>query len=57
MEYMRSLFGAFCPDDGEVEARCLLALSLFIGTRFIAADHGARSRAEVVELALKRLLA
>jgi AcrR family transcriptional regulator len=57
MEYMRSLFGAFCPDDGEVEARCLLALSLFIGTRFIAADHGARSRAQVVELALKRLLA
>ena len=57
MEYMRSLFGAFCPDDGEVEARCLLALSLFIGTRFVAADHGARTRAEVVELALKRLLA
>ena len=57
MEYMRSLFAAFCPDDGEVEARCLLALSLFIGTRFIAADHGPRTRAEVVELALKRLLA
>jgi AcrR family transcriptional regulator len=57
MEYMRSLFAAFCPDGGEVEARCLLALSLFIGTRFIAADHGARTRAEVVELALKRLLA
>src|ERR1700716_892451 len=56
MEYMRSLFAAFCPDDGEVEARCLLALSLFIGTRFIAADHPGRSRADVVELALKRLL-
>jgi AcrR family transcriptional regulator len=56
MEYMRSLFAAFCPDDGEVEARCLLALSLFIGTRFIAADHGGRSRADVVELALQRLL-
>jgi AcrR family transcriptional regulator len=57
MEYMRSLFGAFCPDEEEVEVRCLLALSLFIGTRFIATDHGPRSRADVVELALKRLLA
>src|SRR6059058_5031212 len=30
MEYMRSLFGEFCPDEDEVELRCLLALSLFI---------------------------
>jgi len=57
MEYMRSLFAAFCPDEGEVEARCMLALSLFIGTRFVAADHGGRSRADVVELALQRLVA
>ncbi len=28
MEYMRSLFGAFCPDQDEVEARCTLAFSL-----------------------------
>jgi hypothetical protein len=55
MEYMRSLFGAFCPDEDEVEVRCLLALSLFIGSPFIAADHGARSRAEVLKLALTRL--
>ena len=32
MDYMRSLFGAFCPDEDEVEARCLLAFSLFIGS-------------------------
>jgi AcrR family transcriptional regulator len=57
MEYMRSLFGAFCADEGEVEARCMIVLSVLIGTRFIAADHGARSRAAVVELALERLLA
>jgi len=57
MEYMRSLFGTFCPDEGEVEARCLLVLSVFIASRFIAADHGARSRADVVKLALARLLA
>jgi AcrR family transcriptional regulator len=57
MEYMRSLFGAFCPDEDEVEVRCMLVMSLFIGNRFIAADHGPRSRAEVLELALRRLLA
>ena len=57
MEYMRSLFGAFCPDEDEVEVRCLLALSLFIGSPFIAADHGARTRADVRDLALSRLLA
>jgi AcrR family transcriptional regulator len=57
MDYMRSLFGAFCPDADEVEVRCLLAFSLFIGSHFIAADHGARGRAEVLALALRRLLA
>jgi AcrR family transcriptional regulator len=55
MEYLRSLFRAFCGDDDEVEARCLLFYSLWIGSHFIAADHGARSRAEVVKLALARL--
>src|SRR4051812_14593791 len=29
MDYLRSLFGAFCPDD-EVEARCLVFYSLWI---------------------------
>ena len=55
MEYMRSLFGDFCPDEDEVEARCMLALSLWIGNHFIAADHGGRSRAEVLELAMREL--
>jgi len=55
MDYMRSLYGAFCRDEDEVEARCMVAFSLWIGNNFIAADHGARSRAEVVALALKRL--
>ena len=32
-------------------------MSLFVGNHFVAADHGARSRADVVELALARLLA
>jgi AcrR family transcriptional regulator len=55
MEYMRSLFGAFCPDKDEVEARCMVFYSLWIGSHFIAADHGARSRADVLKLALTRL--
>jgi AcrR family transcriptional regulator len=54
MDYMRSLFGAFCP-DADVEARCIVAFSLFIGNHFIAADHGARSRADVLEQALRQL--
>src|SRR5215216_2997844 len=55
MDYMRSLFGCFCPDEDEVEARCMLAFSVWIGNHFIAADHGARTRAEVLELTLRRL--
>jgi AcrR family transcriptional regulator len=57
MEYLRSLFGAICPDEDEVEVRCMVAFSLWIGNHFIAADHGARSRAGVLELALRRLAA
>ncbi|MDX6702222.1 MAG: hypothetical protein QOF26_2448, partial [Baekduia sp.] len=57
MAYLRSLFGDFCPNDDDVEARSMLAFSLLIGNHFMAADHGARSRADVLELAVKRLLA
>jgi len=35
-------------------AACFV-FSLWIGSHFIAADHGARSRADVLELALRRL--
>ena len=55
MDYMRSLFGAFCRDQDDVEARCLLAFSLWIGNHFIAADHGSRSRNDVVGQAVRRL--
>jgi AcrR family transcriptional regulator len=57
MQYMRSLFGSFCADADDVEARCMLALSLFVGTRFIAAEHEQRTRAEVLAHALRLLLA
>ena len=56
MEYMRSLFGAFCPDEDEVEARCVLAFSLWIGNHFMAAQHGDRTRSQVLQLALDQLL-
>jgi AcrR family transcriptional regulator len=55
MEYMRSLFGAFCPDQDDVEVRCMLAFSLWIGNHFIAADHGPRTRADVLKLARRQL--
>ena len=57
MEYLRKLFRDFCPDEDEVEVRCLLAFSVFVGNHFIAADHGTHSRAEVVQLTLEHLLA
>jgi|SRR5215211_3676485 len=57
MQYLRSLISAFCPDADDVEARCMLAFSLAIGNHFIAADHGDRSRAGVLDLAVSRLLA
>jgi hypothetical protein len=55
VEYLRGLFGAWCPDEADVEARCLLALSLWIGNHFIAADHRARSRTEVLARAARLL--
>jgi AcrR family transcriptional regulator len=55
MDYLRSLFGAFCPDGDDVEARSMLAFSLLIGNHFIAADHGGRSRADVLDLAMRQL--
>jgi len=55
MDYMRSLFGEFCRDDDEVEARSMLAFSVFIGNHFVAADHGGRSRGDVLRLITKRL--
>jgi len=57
MNYLRLLFGAICPGEDEVEARSMLAFSLVIGHQFLAADHGARSHADVLELAARWLLA
>lgn len=55
MDYLRSLFAAVGLDEDDVEARCLIAFSLWIANHFIAADHGPRSRDDVLELAMRRL--
>lgn len=55
MSYMRSLFGEFCDDEEEVEARCLLAFSLFIGAPLIRSGHDGRDRARVLDAALRSL--
>jgi len=56
MDYLRSLFGAFIPDQDDVEARCMLVMSLHVGNHFIVADHGARSREDIMALTLSWLL-
>jgi AcrR family transcriptional regulator len=55
MDYMRSLFGAFCSDE-EAEMRSLVAFSLYTGPLLIATDQDERRRAELVKLAQERLL-
>ena len=57
MDYLRLMFGAICANQDEVEARSMLAFSLAIGQHYIAADHGARSHADVLDLAARWLLA
>ena len=56
MEYLRSLFGQFCADEDDAEARSMLAFSLFVGSYFIAAEHPGRTRHEVLQLAFDRLV-
>jgi AcrR family transcriptional regulator len=57
MAYLRTLLGAVCADDEDLEARCLIAFSVAIADQLIAADHGTRSRAEVREAIRRRLFA
>jgi len=54
--YIRSLFGQFCADENDIEVRSMLAYTLVIGSYFIAAQHGDKTRAQVLQLAIDRLL-
>jgi AcrR family transcriptional regulator len=56
MAFLRSLFGEFCADEDDAEARSMLAYSLLIGSYFIAAQHAGRSRSQMLQLAVDRLL-
>ena len=56
MALLREMIGTFCPDPDEVEARSLLAFCVAIGEHFLAADHGDRTRAEVLTRAADLLL-
>jgi AcrR family transcriptional regulator len=56
MALLREMIGTFCADADEVEARSLLAFCVAIGEHFLAADHGDRSRAQVLARAADLLL-
>src|ERR1700730_14605229 len=55
MDYLRVQFSVLCADADDVETRSMLYYSLMIGNHFIAAGHGARSRADVLEMTLRHL--
>jgi AcrR family transcriptional regulator len=56
MAYMRTLFGEICADADDVEARCLLAFSVFVANQYIAADHPGHKRAAVIDHGTSLLL-
>ena len=56
MAWLRSLFGQFCADENDAEARSMLAYSLLIGSYFIRAKHTDKTRSQMLQLALDRLL-
>jgi AcrR family transcriptional regulator len=57
MEYLRTLFAEISCDKDEIEIRSMLTMSLYIGSHFVTADHGDRTRADVVRLTEEWLLA
>ncbi|WBB61791.1 TetR/AcrR family transcriptional regulator [Streptomyces sp. WMMC500] len=56
MDLLRDMIGTFCSDPDEVEARSLIAFCVAIGAHFLAADHGDRTRAQVVARAADLIL-
>ncbi len=57
MDFLRAQLGGFSADEDDLEARCMIAFSVAVGTHFIAADHGSRSRAEVLDAVVRLLSA
>lgn len=56
LSYLRPLFAEFCDDPADVEGRCLLVLTLFVGESLVTATHGRRTRPSVTTAALRHLL-
>jgi hypothetical protein len=56
MDLLREMIGTFCTNPDEVEARSLMAFCVAIGEHFLAAEHGTRTRAEVIARAADLLL-
>jgi AcrR family transcriptional regulator len=56
MALLREMIGTFCADDEEVEARSLIAFCVAIGEHFLVADHGDRTRAQVLARAADLIL-
>ena len=54
--FVRSLFRQFCLDEEDVEVRSMMAYSMVIGSYFVAAEHGDKTRSQVLQLAIDRLL-
>lgn len=48
-DYLRTLFGEFCSDPLEVEARCFAVMSARLGDHLMPIDHPGMSRAEVTK--------
>jgi hypothetical protein len=57
MDYLRTQFATFCTDADDLEARCMIAFAVAVGSHFIAADHGTRSRADVLRAVVRLLQA
>jgi AcrR family transcriptional regulator len=56
MEWIHSLFAAFCKDESDAAARSGLAYSLMVGSYYVSTAHKGHSRAEMLQLAAGRLL-
>jgi hypothetical protein len=55
-DLLRPLFAEFCDDPADVEGRCLLVLTLFVGESLVSATHGRRTRPSVAAAAVRHLL-
>src|SRR5689334_18937293 len=53
--YLRSLFSEISDDEEDVEGRCLLAMSLFVGSPLVAAWPARRRRRDVMAAATEHL--